>query len=87
MRKSDKVGAQFEQVMNLLNLAEGEFLAIRELEMVTKEAISKIFITLMEQVEDATYETCGPMQMEEDEKDAQIEMLKQKIAELEESMK
>lgn len=87
MRKSDKVGAQFEQVMNLLNLAEGEFLAISELEPMTRDAVGKIFATLMEQVEDATYETCGPMQMEEDEKDAQIALLQKKIAELEESMK
>lgn len=86
MRKSEKVSAQFEQVMNLLNLAEGEFLAISEMEMATKESISKIFITLMEQVEDATYETCAPMQIEEDEKDAQIALLQKKIAELEASM-
>ena len=86
MRKSEKVSAQFEQVLNLVNLAEGEFLAIAELEPVTRKIIGQLFTSLLEQVEDATYETCAPMQMEEDEKDAQIALLQKKIAELEASM-
>ena len=86
MRKSEKLGQKFDRVLDLLNEAECILQGIQELPSADGERLNVAFVGLVGLVEDCAYEVCAPLQMEEDEKDAEIDRLKARIAVLEASM-
>lgn len=82
MRKSEIVGAQFSSVLKFLELADGELQSIRELEAEPMQDLVEKLLNLIDEVEEAMYETCAPLEMAEDERDQEIAKLERRLAEL-----
>ena len=82
MRKSEKISAQFERVLDYLNEAECTLQSIKEIESVSGEFLNRKFIELTTFIEDLQMETCCPLEMEEDERDEEIRVLERRLAEL-----
>ena len=84
MRKSEKISAQFERALNFLNEAECVLQSIKEILPKEGEFLGNRFVELTSYIEDLHYETCCPLQMEEDEREEEIRVLERRLAELKE---
>jgi polyhydroxyalkanoate synthesis regulator phasin len=84
MRKSEKISAQFERALDFLNEAECVLQSIKEILPKEGEFLNNRFVELASYIEDLHYETCCPLQMEEDERDEEIRVLERRLAELKE---
>jgi len=82
MTKSEKISHQFELALNYLNEAEVILQGIKEIELGEHDALNVQFVQLTELVEDLHYSVVAPMQMEENERDEEIERLEKRLAEL-----
>ena len=82
MRKSEKISAQFERVLNFLSDAECVLQSIKEISSTESEFLNDRFVELTSYIEDLHYETCCPLQMEEDEREEEIRVLERRLAEL-----
>lgn len=82
MRKSEVVASQFSSVVRLLELADGEMQMIRQLDLGVMQGLNQKLMELMDEVEDAMYETCAPIEMVEDARDAEIAALERRLADL-----
>lgn len=82
IRKSDIVGSQFATVLKFLELADGELQSIRELEGSVMQALAEQLMNLIDEVEEAMYETCAPIEIAEQERDEEIAKLERRLAEL-----
>lgn len=84
MRNSEKVSNQFIKIVNYLECAQQE-LGKLPVEFADQSVALEIFNRLGDlaaQVEDFQYETCAPMEMDEDERDEEIRVLERRLAEL-----
>ena len=86
MTKADKISQKFELVLNHLNEAECVLQGIEEISSYDGERLNTKFLELIGLVEDCQYEVCAPLQMEEDERIAEIVSLEKRIAELKASL-
>ena len=86
MTKADKISQKFERALDYLNSAECELQGITELSSYDGERLNTKFLELIGLVEDCQYEVCAPLQMEEDERIAEIVSLEKRIAELKASL-
>jgi len=86
MTKADKMSQKFELALNHLNEAECVLQGIQELSSYDGERLNSKFMELIGLVEDCQYEVCAPLQMEEDERIAEIVSLEKRIAELRASL-
>ena len=82
MRKSEKISAQFERVLDYLNEAECTLQSIKEIDSKSGEFLNRKFIELTTFIEDLQMETCCPLEMEEDEREEEIRVLERRLAEL-----
>jgi hypothetical protein len=82
MRKSEKISAQFERALDFLNEAECALQSIKEISSTEGEFLNNRFVELTSYIEDLHYETCCPLQLEEDERDEEIRVLERRLAEL-----
>lgn len=82
MKKSDKIGAKFNNVLNYINEAEITLQSIKEISSKDMEQLNYKFVELVSMVEDLTYEICMPLEMEEDERAEEIRVLERRLAEL-----
>ena len=85
MRKSEKIGCQFERALDLLNEAECVLQGIKEIPSADMEKLNFRFVELVGTVEELTYEICMPMEMEEEEREEEIRVLERRLAELKSS--
>ena len=84
MRKSEKISAQFETVLKHLELADYELQKL-PVEFVCQATVYDIYNRiqdLVSEVEELHYETCAPIQADEDERDEEIRVLERRLAEL-----
>lgn len=86
MRKSDKISAQFDIVQNYLDLTDHELQKLPA-EVCQKSVynIHNKICDLLEEIENLHYETCMPLEMEEDEREEEIRVLERRLAELKSS--
>ena len=82
MTKSEKIGALFGEAMNHMELAECAVQKIKEIPSRDAERINAKFIELFSLIEDANYEICMPLEMEEEERAEEIRVLERRLAEL-----
>lgn len=84
MRKSEKLSNQFMHIINLLDLVDNQ-LQKMDVEFVDQsrayEFHNKIQ-NIIEEFEEFHYETCAPLQADEDDRDAEIERLEKRISQL-----
>ena len=85
MTKLDKISQKFEAVLNNLNEAEIIFQSIKEINPAESEQFNFKFCELIGMVEEAQYEICMPLEMEEEEREEEIRVLERRLAELKSS--
>jgi len=87
MRKSVLMNRKFDSIVNHLEVAWSELSSVMASPLVPKLGNEKLmmaaFKDLIEDVETLQYETCGPLESDEDEKYAKLEQLRIQVAELE----
>ena len=84
MRKSDKISAQFDIIQNYLDLVDHELQKL-PVEFVCQASVYNIhnkICNLLEEIEELHYETCMPLEMEEEEREEEIRVLERRLAEL-----
>lgn len=89
MRLSDKISAKFDVIQNYLDLASLEIkkLPVEYVSQADAVSIYNDLLEIMESVENLHYETCMPLEAEEDEKLAKIEKMEQELFELRASLR
>lgn len=84
MRKSDKISAQFDIVQNYLDLVDHELQKLPT-EFVSHNVMYSLHNKIQDlasEIEELHYETCMPLEMEEDEREEEIRVLERRLAEL-----
>ncbi|MFZ9205595.1 MAG: hypothetical protein ACO22M_06560 [Candidatus Nanopelagicaceae bacterium] len=82
MKHFEKISNQFELALNYLDLAESTLHGIREIELADHDSLNIKFVELVQMVEDLHYSVVAPMEMEDNEREAEIERLEKRLAEL-----
>lgn len=87
MRLSDKISAKFDVIQNYLDLASLEIKKLPVEHVCQAQAVSVYndLLEVMETIENLHYETCMPLEMEEDEREQEIAVLERRLAELKSS--
>ena len=84
MRLSDKISAKFDNIQIYLDLASIELKNLPAEYVCQAQAVSiyNDLLEIMESVENLHYETCMPLEMEEEERAEEIRVLERRLAEL-----
>ena len=84
MRLSDKISAKFDTIQNYLDLASIEIknLPIEHVNQADAVSVYNDLLKIMEEIENMHYETCMPLEMEEEEREQEIQVLERRLAEL-----
>ena len=88
MTKSEKLMSQFDAIVALLENANCRLQKL-PVEFINEAVIYEFhnkISNLIEEIEDEQYQVCGCLQIQEDEKLAEIENLEKRISELKSSM-
>lgn len=84
MKNSEKVSKQFDLVQNYLELVDYELQKLPS-EFVSHNVIYSLHNKIQDlasEIEELHYETCMPLEMEEDEREEEIRVLERRLAEL-----
>ncbi|MFZ9069633.1 MAG: hypothetical protein ACO23R_19930, partial [bacterium] len=82
--KSEKVSKQFDVVQNYLDLVDYELQKLPS-DLVSSEVIYSLHNKIQDiasEIEELHYETCMPLEMEEQEREEEIRVLERRLAEL-----